>query len=369
MALPTLVRSWQFNNNVNLIYSGSMQNDVKRVLWNMKNILTTFPTNPWKCVASSNCAGVLRYGVDSLGPPGPAYDNWGATFDASKIWGRENDGYNYYDSSTSSKHSWIVLRNTALATTYDLCIDLWNTASNREVIVDQSIGKMYVCRSYDLTGSGSVTSRPSASGGFAEVELRSGAWDNYGTIVPMSRSSSASAIIYGYRIHGQMSADGLGTRLFVFGDGRLLAFWAFERVMGVDPAVYADPVWACVRGKYDTIGDAASYTWLHDNSTHQRDVNGTTGYNFYLSTEGITTAALGEAWVGYPNEITSKYPLTPVGLASINLGARGRMGYVADLWYGQSVLDGTAFPSDGSAQYMTMNSLIVPWNGELLYTN
>jgi len=367
MALPTLVRSWQFNNNNSIVYSGSQQNDVKKVLWTMKNVLTTFPTNPWKCVASSNCAGVLRYGVDALGPPGPAYDNWGASFNPAYIWGREPDGYNYYDYTTSGKHSWIVLRNTALDTTYDICVDLYGNNNNREVIVDQSVGRMYACRSYNLTGSGTVTARPLPTSGYAEVELRNGNWDNYGTIVPMFRSTST--LVYGYRVHGQMSTDGLATRLFVYADGRLVAFWAFERILGTDPSVYINPVWACVRGKYDAYGDAATYGWLHDNATHQRDVNGTIGYNFYLSTEGVGGSAIGEAWGGFPNEVTNKYPMTPVGLASVNVGARGRFGYIADLWYGQTIIEGTAYPADGSAQFMSLNSLVVPWNGDMLYTN
>jgi hypothetical protein len=361
MALPTLVRTWQFQNNIYLPNFNDLSNEVRKVMWTIKNTLVSFPIAPWKCVASSNAAACLRYGVDALGPPGPAYDNW-TTY--ANLHCRDADGWSTYDSGWNSKHSWIVLRNTALDTTYDLCIDLY-LSSNQRSPRGIRYPRIYICRSYNLTGSGSITARPTPNSGYIESELRNSNTDNYGTVI----SSTVDSQFYTWRIHAQMSTDGLGTRLFLFGDGLLLGFWAFDRILGADPS-YPNPVWACIRGKYDTIWDAASYGWMHDTSTHQKDAWGTTDMNFYLSTESLGSSTIGEAWSGYPNEVSGNYPMTPIGVASPTVGKRGRIGYLQDIWFGEDFWTGILYPSGGSKLFASMGSLVVPWDGtSMVYIN
>jgi hypothetical protein len=362
MALPTLVRSWQFQNNV-FVDGGSpggLLDEHRRLWWNVKNMLTTFATNPWKCVASANGAEVRRYGTEALGVPGPAYDTWGLTYDATKMHKCNSGGYTSFDNyaTNSFKRSWIVLRNTQLGATYDLCLDMYINFSDNAVGTFR-FGKMYISRSYNLS-TGTVSARPTATLG--EFELRNGNQDNYGCVFGGNRDWQ----VYAWRLHAQMSSDGLGTRLFIFGDSRLVGFWGFDRVLGAD-ASFTDPVWACVRGKYDLIGDAANTSWLHDTSTHQGDIMSgvNLSVNYQLSTEGVGTSTIGEQWGGYPNEISGKYPMTPIGVVCMTTGKRGRLGYLADLWYGQVVtgIDGMTYPADDTRQFASLGSLVVPWDG------
>lgn len=69
-----------------------------------------------------------------------------------------------------------------------------------------------------------------------------------------------------------------------------------------------------------------------------------------------------------PNDITSEYPLMPVGLYSNCADATGRHGYIADLYWGSENYAGvgaagTSYPSDGSRLWVQFGSLVFPWNG------
>lgn len=362
MALPTISRTWQFINNVSLPMQGSAYATHRRLFWEFKNILTTFPTNPWVCVASSSAAACVRLGVDALGPPGPAYDLWGATYDSSKIHWRANDTWGTYDGTL--KHSWIVLRNTALDTTYDLCIDLWPSTTDHTTY-NIKYFKMYVCRSYDLTGSGSVTARPTPTAGYAELDLRNGNLDSYG-----GWGSNPSWDVP-FRIHGQMSTDGLGTRIILCSAHVVVGFYAFDRIEGCTSSYINNPVWACGRGDY-TLWWSNTYGWLHDNAIQQYDASvvGAPGaaLRYYLGCQGMGGSAVPEAWA--VNEVSTKWPMCPVDVIQDYATLRGRMGYIKDLWWGPALSRPmTTIPNDGTRTMAHMGHLIFPWDGGNLYTH
>jgi len=361
MALPTVSRTWQFKNNLYLPSLGSPANNIRKLVWTIKDALTTFGTNPWVCVASSDCVTCLRYGVDALGPPGPAYDLWGATYNAAKIHYRASDNWSSYDSAYSSKHSWIVLRNTQLDTTYDVVIDLYNNQNSDHNTNAIRFMKILVSRSFNLTGSGSITDRPNPNNGWTALDLRNGNFDNYGTI------NGQRDWDHSYRVHAHMSTDGLGTRVFIQTDGITSGFWAFERIEGAD-AAYVNPVWAVAKGSYDWGTAVTSYSWLHDAVAQQFDPYGAYTYGFYLSCEGLGTQALPEAWSGFPNEVSGKWALCPVGVAQAYNPARGRVGYLKDVWWFSTGVYHPTFPSDGSRQLVAFNHLVVPWDGGNYYT-
>jgi hypothetical protein len=362
MALPTITRTWQFKNNIAITAAGVMDTH-RRVFWEIKNALTTFGTNPWVCVASATPTTCLRYGVDSLGPPGPAYDTWGATFDSSKIHFRRPDGYNSYDGTNSGKHSWIVLRNTQLDTTYDMCIDLY-TGFNDSTAGVIRFFRMMICRNYNLTGSGSITARPSAVSGWAEADLRNGNQDSYGGL---GGNTSWDA---NYRLHVHLSTDGLGTRIMLCAGHCLTGFYAFDRIVGA-PAGLTNPVWAVGRGDY-TLWISNTYGWLHDTPSQQYDVSSGNGLpgnwlRFYLTSEGFGGSAVAEAYSTW-NEVSGKWPLSPCGIACDYGPLRGKLGYVKDLWWGSQNHRFNTFPNDGTRQYAQMGHLVYPWDGGNLYT-
>ena len=361
MALPTVSRTWQFKNNLYLPTTGNVTTNIRKLIWTIKDALTTFGTNPWVCVGSSDAVTCYRFGVDALGPPGPAYDLWGTPFNAAKLHYRASDGWSSYDSAYSSKHSWIILRNTQLDTTYDVCIDLNNNQNSDHNTNAIRFLKVMVCRSYNLTGSGSITARPSPSSGYAEVDLRNGNFDSYGTI------NGQRDWDHNYRVHVHMSTDGLATRVFTQTDCVTSGFWAFERIEGADTA-YVNPVWAVGRGSYDWGTASTSYAWLHDSAVQQYDAVADSWRRFYLTCEGLGSSALPEAWSGYPNEVSGKWALCPVGVAQDYNPARGRVGYLKDMWWFSTGVYHPTFPPDGSRQLVAFNHLVVPWDGGNYYT-
>ena len=83
MALPTLLKTWQFNVN-NIIVSQDEDTSYPEALFTIKEALTGFASNPWTVVASSD----------------------GSTADETDRWIDQGD-VNW----GTGAHSWIVLQN------------------------------------------------------------------------------------------------------------------------------------------------------------------------------------------------------------------------------------------------------------------
>src|SRR5581483_5704779 len=163
MALPTLIKSYQFHVNQAYPANGSAIADNRALLlgardglkgngsgWTDSNGSTTTPTNCW----------TTRYSCDSVtaGTAGDGVDRW--TGQSALVWG--NAG--------TQVHSWHVFRQDALGT-FDLLLSLEGGTANGNIMTAA------VSPSAGFTG-GTTTTRPTATD---EIVLLNNTNWNFGT--------------------------------------------------------------------------------------------------------------------------------------------------------------------------------------------
>jgi len=137
MALPTLEKTWQIlpNQQVGVI-TGGLQEAVKYMLLGVKDRLVDVPLGAWTVVGSSDSSSANLTGTD--------------------LWVDKDD---LVWDTAGNAHSWMVLRNTAIATNFEICIDLSQAASdfdNLTFVYSHTAG---------FTG-GTITARPTATDEF-----------------------------------------------------------------------------------------------------------------------------------------------------------------------------------------------------------
>ena len=108
--------------------------------------------------------------------------------------------------------------------------------------------------------------------------------------------------------------------------------------------------------------EAATYTNLCRNAKTSGRHN-STNFMMYMTTEGFNSSEAGTQ-CNFANDITSNYPIFPVGIASITTATtRGRHGTINDFWGGSTgVSAGSTYPS-GGAQFAQFGHFVTPWNG------
>ena len=108
MALPTLEKTWQIlpNQQVGVI-TGGLQEAVKYMLLGVKDRLIGVTLGAWTVVGSSDSSSANLSGTD--------------------LWVDKDD---LVWNTAGNAHSWMVLRNTAIATNFEICIDLSQAASD-----------------------------------------------------------------------------------------------------------------------------------------------------------------------------------------------------------------------------------------------
>jgi hypothetical protein len=300
MALPTLVKTWQFNANNAIAALGSAANDNRRMWRSIKDALIGFPTNPW--TVRYSCGGGVA------GSAGDGVDRW--TVDTNIVAGNEG-----------ASHSWIVLRQTGIATNYEICISI-NTANANVAVLS-----IYVSPSAGFTG-GSTTATPTATD---QVTLFTNG--GYGL------SSDLAA-----RWSAMQSTDGQCTRVWTANSGNIGFVWAFEKP--------ANPTtgWSNPSVAFATT---AAPGLLSTGVFKHGSLSGTMAMG--VESIAVTTIA---------NEISGEWPMVPIGLNSSTVGARGRQGSLQDMWWGSAnVASGDTYPNDASNQFVQIGNLILPWNG------
>lgn len=321
MALPTLVKTWQFDVNSVRPAADTILATYQNLLWDIKESLKGFGTLPWTVVGSSNSVAA---GLDGT-------DRWTAA--TNLVW--HNAG---------SAHSWIVLKQTGLASNFQLLLDCdangggSGSATSLRILVSYSAG---------FTG-GTTTARPTATD---EHQLGLASWCT-GTTTPFSSA-----------VHVMQSTDGQGTRVFIARNNLVSTFWAFERL--ATPATgWSIPVVSFVRGATNTTTDAPTYAVFND-AANGYFRHGSTNYTGYITSEGSITSMLGEQFNVYPNDIDGFWPFFPMGFASTTVGARGRHGALVDMYWGvqDALVNGTSFPNDGTKQWVQLGHMVFPWNG------
>ena len=308
MPLPSLSKTWQHTVNQSAAAQGSANATNRNVLRLIKNALNGFGSNPWTVVSSSN------------GTVANSSDNWNSTSDM-------------VGANAGSPHSWIVLRQTGIATNFELCIDCSSATG--------AVGTIVISPSAGFTG-GSTTARPTATDEI--VVINGSTWTNNSSDVTVRYSVS-------------QSTDGQCTRVWGAAAGSVVFFWVFDKP--------ADPVtgWSNPSASW-AISGPGTYSTVVSTSAGRMRSGSTTGSLQMICDGGTTSAANDTTWANVANEISSEWAIYPMSFACTTSTIRGRHGRFFDLWASSSALaTGDTFPGDGSATFVQVGIVVLPWNG------
>jgi len=323
MALPTLAKSWLFSvNNSDTTGTTGVGYGVTMYAWKVG--LTTLGSNPWTVVLSSD-------GLSNAG----AADYW---TDASKCTTHEGGAGN---------RSWIVLVNAALGG-LQMCVELTENGGGHD-----SIMGCYLSEGGLFTG-GSLLVRPTATD---EVDTSNGAGRHNWT-------DAVDCSVTPAKINIAMSDDGECTRWWIYVNGYCPCFYVIDKPR--DPSTGWSQPWACIAcvDWYASTAFRPTYSYLNDIKTNTAWRYNGTKQQFFLTSEGHTTAALGQ-YQTYENDIEGGWPMYPMGMFCDVAGARGRHGVFFDLWWGSTTRgEGDHYPADLSRQFVQIGDLIHPWLGD-----
>lgn len=325
MALPTLIKTWQYNVNItDAVSTGGYGT----TMFAWKQALTGFGSNPWTVVSSSKGDGTFG-----------AVDHW-VDVASCNIHG---NGVN---------HSWIVLQQAALAGgAFQMCVDLKKTGGNQSSIMEVVISEG------GLFTAGSATARPTATD---EVLTSEGVGQSMWT-------GGQNLTVNPGRMHIQMSTDGKITRWWIYVAGAGHSFYSIEEPK--NPVSGWTTPWICVApvNRYAATAYTPSYIYLNDiNVLTSVRYNGAK-HNVFLTSEGFVSSMCGQTQT-YANDLDgNSWPFFPIGIFCTTAAARGRHGALTDIWWGSVTRgDGDNYPADVSRQFVQVGDLIAPWNGTLM---
>jgi hypothetical protein len=326
MALPTADKTWQYNVNQAMPATGVALTEARTMLKAIVTSMLGFGTLPWTC----------RYSCSSTvaGAAGDGVNRWSAITDL--VW-----------ANAGSAHSWIVLRQTGVGTTFEILISLENAQASGAVVT------IYMSPSAAFTG-GTTTARPTATD---EVSIAANI--GWGTV-----SGSAS-----YRLHCMQSTDGQSTIIIIQTSNVTTAFWMFAKPK-TPVTGWSNPCVGLMHAVPNTSASAASVAGLFTGATFCA-ARGVSSMALYLSGEAFGGSApqLATAQLVSANDLSSEYPLMPVGLVSITASNRGRHGVVFDLWWGlASNGEGDTYPNDATRTFAQIGDLVVKWDGSTMLT-
>lgn len=323
MALPVLTKTWQFSVNNSTGLGAGTALDINRTwLRTMKDAMTSFASSPWTMQYSCNSttAGTAGDGVDRL------------TTNANLVW-----------ANPGTAHSWMVLRQTGVATNLELMISCENASATGVII------RMVVSPSAGFTG-GSTTLRPTATD---ELTLYSGNW---GTLA-----------VTAVRWHLMQSTDGQCTRMVAYTGGVIAGSFLIEKpaspttgwtnpsfnyASGAAAALAANTLGlpTAVGGLQARIGTTAALLAMSAEST--------------ISSTSPASFPTNVLWGNIANEVSGEWPMLPVGAICATAPVRGRHGSFQDLWTGSGGANtGDTYPAGSSNQFAQFGSLIFPWDG------
>lgn len=317
MSLPSLTKTWQFSANNQTTAQGTALADNRKTLRGLKNALKGFATNAW----------AVRYSCSSAvaGTAGDGVDRWAA--DTDLVW-----------AAAGSAHSWVVLRQTGIATNYEICISCEGAASGGTVLT------LVVSPSAGFAG-GSTTARPTATD--ESVRLSGTSWGGSGSDVSLRWSA-------------MQSTDGKATYVIFATGGAMTGFWAF---VAPDNATTG---WSNPSASFALGGANATISALCSNTSALGSMrSGSTTGNLTMTAEGTSSSVFvaDTTFGNLANEISSEWPLAPVALACSTTGLRGRHGTMPDLWLGSSArASGDTYPT-GTPQFAQFGCLVFPWDG------
>jgi hypothetical protein len=334
MALPALAKTWQFVSNgtscVNqpIASLGSIIADNRRLLRSIKNALTGFASNPWTVRYSCN--------TTTAGTAGDGVDRWAT--DADLAWA----------TTTSGARSWIVLRQTGIATNFEVCLDLVGAGTDS---TNGLGGQLFVSASAGFTG-GTTTARPTATDESAQALSGSG--------VAVLRWSQLTADL-ATRWSVMQSSDGACTRFWFYAAGVLRGFYMFDKPTNIVTG-WTNPSYALAAAGTSTAATAGlANVAAYVGRFRALGINGAMAMG--CETAGTVIFPSDANAGAVPNDIDGSWPMLPIGLSSSSVGVKGRHGTLADIWLGSNTIpDGDTYPL-ATTDFVQVGSLILPWNG------
>ena len=333
MALPVLAKSWQYDVNITISAQGSVQATSKRLLRTIVDTLIS---------GSSPYAWEVRGSSD------------GVSTSASYLW---TDDSKIVYNSAGNNHSWVHLRQSAFGGSpgFEIIIDCTGPAVKGTcTIVMVNAGGF---------SGGTITNRPSAVN---EIVVD---------------SSSLSTVDVNCAIHVLRSTDGECSRVVVWDSSSNIS-----NLLIIDKPANAVSGWTNPGYVVSMCLNSSGYANSYNNllvlgspsipSYGGKKSYGSSSMDLMFTGEGMGYKATGTvdyetgicaalSLASTSNDLTSEWPMFPIGLASLTSGNVGRHGSVFDLWWrpnGTSAT-GETFPATGSAQFVAMGDLILPWNG------
>lgn len=315
MSLPSLAKTWQYSVNNAITSQGSAKLDNARALRLVKNALIGFASNPW----------TVRYSCNSTtaGTAGDAVDRWAA--DTDLVW-----------VSTSGARSWIVLRQTGIASNFEVCIDLLTGSSSATTGGFQMV--LAVSPSAGFTG-GSTTARPTATD-------ESTLWNKSQWTTLTTDLSTRYSVM--------QSSDGQCTRVWGSAGGSPTFSWIFDKPANTVTG-WSNPSYSFASSGAPTIANLCGYNGVMR--------SGTTNGSVAMGCETAGTVILPNDTTSgaVANEISGEWIMVPTGICCNTTGIKGRHGTLQDLWLGSgSIATGDTY---GTAQFVQIGGLILPWNG------
>lgn len=326
MALPTPTKTWQYDKNKGPYTS------LPDLLYAWKTTLTTWGSAAWTVVRSSGKVGGSTWTAG-------AADYW-ATSNAIEAEG------------PGTAHSWIVLKQTGIATNFQVCFDFILDTAGWPTVV-----KVYVSASAGFTG-GSTTARATATD---EIECQD-------TAVEPMWVQDFDLSVNPARLNVFQSDDGECTRWSIWVANYQTSFWLFDKPR--NPVSGWTNPWVCVGASayYGDGGVAQRGTigFLYSAATQTFIAQGSTRGLCYLTCESCgsaVTQAIASlmTWTG---SLDSAYPIMPIGIFTTTTSVRGRLGEIYDLWWGSTAVnDGDHYPNDGTRTFVQLNDLVHTWGG------
>jgi len=320
MALPTLSKTWQISANNTVTAQGTAAATDQYIWWVIKNLLIGFGTLPWVVRGSSNSSTA---GLDAV-------DRW-------------TTSANIVKATSGSPHSWIVLRQTGIATNFELCID-----ANHPVAY---IGSIIVSPSAGFTG-GTTTARPTATD----------------EIVLISTTTWSSNADTQHQVHAWQSTDGACTIVQVWRGGSAQPTFLMFVKPNDPPTGWSNPSLSVALGN-NGGGISAPLTtfWASAGSPPVRARGSVGTINVNFGGEAATTGGnLAVISMNAASAFSGEWPFYPVGATTFTSPDTSRLGVVPDLWWkANAVLDGDTFPNNASTrQFVAAGGFIFPWLGD-----
>jgi len=337
VSLPTLQKSWQFSVNRTIAKVGTNWTATTAdLLFQIKDALTGFGSSPWTVAYS--CDGT------TAGTAGDGVDRWASNADV------------VVSNALTTAHSWMVLKQTG-AGAGDVQILLNASPTSGGNLAYGLVFMLTISFGAGFTG-GTKTSRPTASDESVLVDSR-----GYPGVGGAAYGDPRQCFL-----HCMQSTDGENTRFIVMSESTAIWLLCVEtptpRGLSISDPVLAISGCTIIGTSWPQAGWTAQTLCTVANAVVKMPIAGTK-YDMWCTMEGDASGLMhNRVNVGAnANDLTSEWPMFPIGFACATTGARGIIGSVKDMWFGSSgVPNGDTYDAS-SLSFAQFGQVIVPWDG------